>query len=54
MSLSVLSYFRKNETLLVVLKTIRISSFTNVDLLDIDTLDIPLWLLHLTYPMTYN
>ena len=54
MSLATSSYFRKNETLLVVLGTIKISSFTNVGLLDIDTSDIQLWLLRLTYPMPYN
>lgn len=53
-SLAISSYFRKNKTLLVMLKIIKISSFTNVGLPDIDTLDVQLWLLHLTYPMTYN
>lgn len=54
MSLAISSYFRKNETLLVVLKAIKTSSFTIVNLPDIDTMDIQLCYYILTYPVAYN
>lgn len=54
MSLAISSYFRKNETLLVVLKAIKTSSFTKVNLPDVDTMDIQLCYYILTYPVAYN